>query len=124
MGQERGDGQRAVLIARPVRPVVNGVSLDAETRCGHYHGPLDILAIKMRCCHAYYACRECHDELAGHAAKVWPVAEWDQAAILCGACGAELSVQDYLGCASRCPSCAARFNPGCANHHHLYFEPI
>lgn len=105
-----------------MHPSVNGVSLDPETRCGHYDGPLDIIAIKMRCCHAYYACRECHDELAGHAAAVWPVAEWGNAAILCGACDVELSVRDYLGCANRCPSCAAPFNPGCANHHHLYFE--
>jgi uncharacterized CHY-type Zn-finger protein len=44
----------------------------------------------------YYACRECHDALADHPVLVWPMSEWDQAAILCGACGMELSVKTYL----------------------------
>ena len=105
-----------------MRPVVKGVALDAETRCAHWHSPLDIIAIKMRCCGTYYACSQCHDELAGHSAEVWPIADWGEAAVLCGACGAEMSVQGYLACESRCPACAAPLNPGCANHHHLYFE--
>jgi uncharacterized CHY-type Zn-finger protein len=53
---------------------------------------------------------------------VWPIAERDRKAILCGACGLEMSIHDYLACADRCPACAAHFNPGCASHHHLYFE--
>jgi len=105
-----------------MRSAVRGVTLDAETRCAHYHSGLDIIAIKMRCCGTYYACRECHDELAGHAAEVWPIDQWDQAVVLCGACGAEMSVRDYLSCANLCPSCQAPFNPGCRNHYHLYFE--
>lgn len=105
-----------------MHPLVKGVSLDAETRCAHYHSALDIIAIKMRCCETYYACRECHDALADHAAAVWPIAERDQPAILCGSCGAELSVRQYLACDNQCPSCQAPFNPGCANHYHLYFE--
>ena len=67
-----------------MRSAVHGVTLDTETRCAHYHSRLDIIAIKMRCCATYYACRECHDQLAGHAAEVWPIDEWDQAAVLCG----------------------------------------
>jgi uncharacterized CHY-type Zn-finger protein len=43
-------------------------------------------------------------------------------AIVCGACGRELSVDEYLGCEFSCPNCTARFNPGCASHYHLYFE--
>ena len=107
-----------------MRPNVHGVALDAETRCAHYHSRLDIIAVKMRCCGVYYACRECHDELADHAPEVWPKAEWDQKAVLCGACGSELDIHDYLACESRCPACAAPFNPGCKTHHHLYFEPL
>lgn len=107
-----------------MRPIVHGVALDAETRCVHYHGALDIIAIKMRCCGIYHACRECHDELAGHAAEVWPQAEWHKKAVLCGACGSELSVHAYLACENRCPACRAPFNPGCKNHHHLYFERL
>lgn len=106
-----------------MRPIVKGVAIDGETRCAHYHSGLDIIAIKMRCCQTWYGCRECHDEMTDHAAKVWPKAEWDQPAVLCGACGCEMSVREYLGCASRCPACGAPFNPGCANHHHLYFDP-
>jgi len=105
-----------------VRPAVHGVAVDGQTRCAHWRSEVDIVAIQMRCCGLYYACRQCHDEIAGHAAQVWPVADWDQAAVLCGACGGEMSVKDYLACASRCPACGAPFNPGCAGHHHLYFE--
>src|SRR5439155_13300610 len=86
---------------KPMRPVVKGVALDPQSRCAHWRGPLDIVAIRMRCCGTWYACRQCHDELAGHAAAVWPVAEWDEPAVLCGACGTELSIRDYLACANR-----------------------
>jgi uncharacterized CHY-type Zn-finger protein len=103
------------------RPVL-GVDLDAQTRCVHYNSPLDIIAIKMRCCMAYYACKDCHDVLAGHAIEVWPVAERNQRAVLCGACGVEMSVRQYLECENACPSCQARFNPGCRSHNHHYFE--
>ena len=104
-----------------MRPIAKGRALDPQTRCAHWRGPLDIIAIRMRCCGTYYACRECHDELADHAAEVWPVAEWDEPAVLCGACGTELTVRDYLECGNVCPACAAPFNPGCATHYHLYF---
>jgi uncharacterized CHY-type Zn-finger protein len=100
---------------------VRGVKLDAETRCEHYHGPTDIIAIKMKCCGVYYACKDCHEALAGHAIEVWPESEWDRRAILCGACGAELTIRQYMQCESRCPNCREHFNPGCRNHHHFYF---
>jgi uncharacterized CHY-type Zn-finger protein len=107
-----------------MRPIVRGLALDAQSRCVHYHSPLDIIAIRMRCCRLYYACRECHDELAGHATEVWPKTEWDQKAILCGACGLEISIHDYLACENRCGACGSAFNPGCKTHHHLYFERL
>ena len=104
-----------------MRPCVHGLSLDRETRCAHWASPLDIIAIKMACCGAYYACRECHDALAGHAARVWPEEAFDTPAVLCGACGCELTVNEYLACDNRCQRCGAGFNPGCAKHKHLYF---
>ena len=104
------------------RPNVNGVDLDSQTRCAHYNGPLDIIAIKMKCCGIYYACKDCHDELADHAIEVWPHEQWHQTAVLCGSCATELSVRAYLECSSRCPACRASFNPGCRNHYHFYFE--
>jgi len=101
---------------------VRGLDLDPETRCAHWRSALDIIAIKMRCCGGYYACRDCHDALADHPATVWPRAEWNESAVLCGACGTEISIEAYLACDNRCPTCAAAFNPGCKLHRHLYFE--
>ena len=101
---------------------VRGLNLDPQTRCLHYHKHADIIAIKMKCCATYYACKDCHIAIAGHAIEVWPRSEWNQEAILCGACGAKLTICAYLLCESRCPVCSAPFNPGCRNHHHFYFE--
>jgi uncharacterized CHY-type Zn-finger protein len=103
-------------------PRVRGVDLDSQTRCQHYHGPSDIVAIKMKCCDVYYACKDCHSALADHPIEVWPEREWNQHAILCGACGAELTIQEYMESGFQCPNCHEQFNPGCRNHYHLYFE--
>jgi uncharacterized CHY-type Zn-finger protein len=103
---------------------VHGVDLDPNTRCVHYHGASDVIAIKMRCCKTYYACIDCHGALAGHPARVWPRSEWDANAILCGVCGAEITILEYMDSGNRCPSCSAPFNPGCRNHYHLYFEEV
>lgn len=100
---------------------VYGVGLDAQTRCAHWHSSLDVVAIRMRCCGRFYACRECHDELEGHAAEVWPREEWGARAVLCGACRATLTIAEYVAGPSRCPACGAGFNPGCKAHHDLYF---
>ena len=105
-----------------VRPEVRGVDLDPQTRCAHWRSPLDIVALKMRCCGVYYACRDCHDALADHPAALWPRAERDALAVLCGVCGTELSIARYLACDDRCPACDAPFNPGCKLHRYLYFE--
>jgi uncharacterized CHY-type Zn-finger protein len=104
------------------RPPVMGLDVDAQTRCAHWHSALDVIAIKMRCCQTYYACKDCHDALADHRARVWPRAAWDQAAVLCGVCGLQMSVRGYLDSGNVCPGCAAPFNPGCRLHYHLYFE--
>ncbi|MGB6190958.1 MAG: CHY zinc finger protein [Terracidiphilus sp.] len=104
------------------RPEVRGIDVDGKTRCAHYHSALDVIAIKMACCGTYYACKECHDAVAGHAAKVWSRAEWDARAILCGVCGDELTIREYIVCGSACPRCGTHFNPGCRKHYHFYFE--
>ncbi len=103
---------------------VHGVDLDPNTRCAHYHSAVDVIAIKMRCCESYYACIDCHTALAGHPAKVWPHREWHCNAVLCGVCGSEMTVLEYMDADNRCPSCAEAFNPGCRNHYHLYFEEV
>jgi uncharacterized CHY-type Zn-finger protein len=104
------------------RPRVVGIDLDPQTRCAHYRTSLDIIAIKMKCCGVYYACKDCHDALADHAIEVWPRHEWSRPAVLCGVCEIELSIDRYLSCANKCPDCSSHFNPGCHNHYHHYFE--
>lgn len=97
-------------------------AIDAHTRCRHYLGPTDIIAIKFKCCGVYYGCYECHQAYAGHMPQVWPKSEWSEKAILCGSCERELSIEQYMSSGYRCPFCAADFNPGCRLHYHLYFE--
>ena len=104
------------------RPEVRGIEVDGQTRCAHYNSQVDIVAIKMRCCGIFYACKECHEALAGHQIRVWPRREWNQGAVLCGSCGTELRIEQYLEGGNACPVCRAGFNPGCRRHHHFYFE--
>jgi len=107
---------------RPARPAVHGVDVDPASRCAHYHSPRDVVAIRMKCCGHYYACKDCHAALAGHAVQRWPRDERDARAVMCGVCGTEMRIRDYLESAEACPACNAPFNPGCRAHHHFYFE--
>lgn len=104
------------------RPEVRGIKLDRQTRCAHYRGPTDIIAIKMKCCGVYYACKDCHAALTDHQIEVWPESEWSQEAILCGACGTELTIRRYMQSESSCPFCRERFNPRCRDHYSFYFQ--
>ncbi len=105
-----------------VGTAIHGLDLDAHTRCRHYYGATDVIAIKMHCCGKYYACIDCHRALADHPASVWPASEWETKAVLCGVCRTELSIREYLNSGNRCPHCKAAFNPGCRKHYHLYLE--
>ena len=82
---------------------VHGLNLDPQTRCLHYHSPLDIIAIKMKCCGHYYACKDCHEALADHPLEPWPHSELQQQAVLCGNCLTQLTINAYLQSNSRCP---------------------
>jgi uncharacterized CHY-type Zn-finger protein len=101
---------------------ISGVDIDPETRCAHYDEARDIVAIKFKCCGNWFPCHECHAELVGHASIIWPNEDLDVRAVLCGACGYQLSIREYFNCDSVCPHCRRQFNPGCARHYHLYFE--
>ena len=101
---------------------VHGIDIDPETRCKHWRSERDVVAIRMKCCGLYYACKDCHAELAGHPIAAWPEREWDAKAVLCGKCGHEMTIREYLDCADACPACAAPFNPGCKLHRHFYFD--
>lgn len=101
---------------------VQGALKDEQTRCDHYHKDVDIVAIKLKCCQTYYSCCKCHEEEAGHPAEVWSNEEFGVKAILCGACGTELIVNEYLNSISSCHYCKAPFNTRCQYHSHLYFD--
>ncbi|MTT30859.1 hypothetical protein GMB86_02375 [Terrilactibacillus sp. BCM23-1] len=110
-----------VVFLKKTRPMVYGVEVDNETRCKHYHTKKDVIAIKFKCCGQYYSCYECHEEVADHKSEQWNEDEYDEKAILCGVCGHELTISEYMNCGFTCPKCQADFNPGCQNHYHLYF---
>ncbi|WP_156291554.1 CHY zinc finger protein [Oceanobacillus salinisoli] len=93
-----------------------------ETRCKHYHQNIDRIAIKFYCCGEYFPCITCHNEYGCGNRQVWPRSKFDEKAILCGACGNELTISEYLESGSTCPACQAGFNPGCRMHYHFYFE--
>ncbi|NOT49294.1 MAG: hypothetical protein HOP17_16325 [Acidobacteria bacterium] len=101
---------------------IHGMEVDAETRCSHWNSPLDIIAIKFKCCGKWFPCFECHAALQDHRPEVWKTDEFAANAVLCGGCGNRLTIDDYLAGDSSCPKCKRQFNPGCKNHRHLYFE--
>ena len=101
---------------------VMGKVIDDQTRCVHYHSVKDIIAIRFKCCDHYYPCFSCHEETAGHEARVWPKSEYAMKAVLCGACKHEMSISEYMNSGNHCPACNAEFNPNCEKHYHLYFE--
>lgn len=101
---------------------VFGAIIDEETRCKHYHTNEDIIAIKFYCCQKYYPCIQCHTEVADHKVQLWPKAKHEYKAILCGHCGYDLSIPEYMNSSFECPNCHSQFNSGCKNHYHLYFE--
>lgn len=105
----------------PHETIVKGINVDPETRCAHYHSEIDRIAIKFFCCFDYYSCFDCHKAAGCGKHEVWPKEQFDEKAVLCGACGHELTVNQYLSCHSRCPVCSSSFNPGCSLHKHLYF---
>lgn len=101
---------------------VRGVKVGPETRCVHYHGSSDIIAIRFPCCKAFYPCFACHREATEHEARRWPSDQFDVPAVLCGECQAVLTIQQYLDANHTCLSCGAAFNPNCARHYDRYFE--
>ena len=107
-----------VRFAVPLR----GVGVDGQTRCVHYDGVRDVIALRAGCCDTYHPCHRCHDETEDHPARVWPRSRFDEPAVLCGVCQTTMTVLAYLASGHACPACGAAFNPGCAAHYDLYFE--
>ena len=100
---------------------LRGVDVDPETRCAHYDTALDVVALRFPCCDAYYPCFRCHAAVTDHEPERVPREQFEETAVLCGACETTLSVRAYLDCDDRCPACEAAFNPGCRRHRDRYF---
>lgn len=98
-------------------------AIDQETRCRHYHKVTDRVAIKCYCCREYFPCFLCHQEEKGFSFTPWPAEKRAAEAVLCGSCKKELTIEEYLFAKDHCPFCGSLFNPNCALHYHLYFEP-
>ncbi|KAG0656017.1 helper of tim [Monosporozyma unispora] len=105
---------------------VVGKLVDNESRCEHWHGPTDIIALKFKCCpQMYYPCYQCHIEVTTH-----PILKYDLLkdpnvkCIFCGHCQTELTFNQYTGNNLHCPNCNHQFNSGCKLHYNLYFENI
>lgn len=101
---------------------LRGVEVGPATRCAHYHGPQDIIAIRFSCCEEFYPCHTCHRETTDHQAERWSPDQFDTPAVLCGQCQSILTIEQYLKAEHTCPSCGAAFNPKCAQHHEWYFQ--
>lgn len=101
---------------------VFGNNVDAQTGCAHYRSPLDIIAIKFKCCGKWFPCFECHAESSEHPAQIWSADDFETRAVLCGKCGYQLTINEYFKSNFVCPDCSGKFNPGCANHYRLYFD--
>jgi uncharacterized CHY-type Zn-finger protein len=118
-----GNGGRNALESRRIHGVsVVGVDLDDQTRCRHYRGASDVVAIQMACCHRFVACIRCHAAATDHDLTPWCADSFDEKRVLCGACGERMSIRSYIDGPPRCPSCAHDFNPRCERHYPLYFE--
>lgn len=100
---------------------IYGPTVDDESRCIHYQTPLDIIAIKFKCCNKYYPCYKCHNEAASHTIQRWDSSELNEKAILCGVCKHEMTINEYM-MIEACPNCDAHFNNRCKYHYHHYFS--
>lgn len=100
---------------------LRGVRVDPNTRCEHYDGSRDVIAIRFACCDTYYPCFRCHRAATDHEPTLWPASRKHEPAVLCGSCGETMSAAVYLSSDHACPHCGAAFNPGCAAHHDRYF---
>jgi uncharacterized CHY-type Zn-finger protein len=121
-----GEKERTTADATGSRRVgghdVHGVEVGLETRCAHYAGERDVIALRAPCCDRYYPCFECHRAVTTHDLDLMPTAAFGEPGVLCGACTTVLTVREYLDAGHVCPVCDVAFNPGCAAHYDRYFE--
>ena len=100
---------------------INGLLVDDQSRCQHYHSTLDIVALKCFECQKYYACYQCHDSLEEHSFRAYPCQLKQDKVLICGVCRHEMTIEEYQE-AVACPNCHSVFNPACSKHYDIYFE--
>ncbi|WP_216847089.1 CHY zinc finger protein [Granulicella sp. L60] len=108
------------LRVTPVTEIL-GLDVDYQTRCEHSNSPLDVFAIRHKCCGRYYACQRCHDEMAGHPTIHWNTDEQDSMGAFCGICRTEVSIRAYLSSIDRCPNCSSLFNTEFGSQNSAFF---
>lgn len=91
--------------------IVRGHPVNDEIGCIHYDSAIDFFSMEFNCCGQYIPCHRCHDETVDHPIERWLPDEFDRHAVLCGRCGAELTIQAYLDCQDQCPQCGAASIP-------------
>ena len=106
------------------RPIT-GVQADDAGRCAHWNGPSDVVAFRFPCCDTWWACRNCHDAQAGHAAAPIPrQVQHARSSVLCGACYTRFHAHAYLARREEaCEACGHAWNPACRGHEGRYFAP-
>ncbi len=98
-------------------------AVDDEGRCTHWHGPDDVLWLRLACCSSFWPCRACHDEATSHGPRTWPPGA-NAKALRCGRCRHAFHIQGYLANPDACPACGGAFNPACWTHHDQYFDAV
>lgn len=107
-----------------------GKLVDEFSRCVHWHGEKDIIALKFKCCpDVYYPCYSCHNEINSedHVIEKYDIHnDKDKNLIICGICKTEMTFEQYKTTDEtnllKCYNCKSPFNPGCKYHYNLYFE--
>ena len=98
-----------------------GLLVDDESRCIHYHGEKDIVSLQCYECKKYYACYQCHNAMETHIFSPYPLTLAEDRPILCGVCKRIMTFQEYQKQIA-CPYCKSPFNPGCKQHYSYYFK--
>ncbi|SCW00834.1 LAFE_0C13036g1_1 [Lachancea fermentati] len=108
--------------------LIRGDLVDEESRCVHWHSPLDVIAIKFKCCKTYYACYTCHQSLESHKVEKYSLKEDNnEHLVICGVCKTTMTFDTYRSNSGderslSCYACHAEFNPGCKLHYSEYFD--
>lgn len=93
-----------------------GLLVDDEGRCIHYHSEKDIVSLQCYECKKYYAC-----SIETHVFSPYPLALSEDRPILCGVCKRTMTFQEYQK-QMTCPYRSAPFNPDCKQHYSYYFK--